>query len=586
MPVLEEQDELSVIPATRSPHGYLASQLSDNIHQREDGSLIIVGCPVARTGWQEYLVKNLPQKLAAELGVDVSNPNASINLYRPHSEVFHPDFLASLNGVPVCDNHPPAGEFVNKDNHSKYSMGHLQNVRKGTEPLEDGEWPIIADIIIAAEPLVSKVLSHAARENSLGYDFSIRRDGDKIIQCQMVGNHDAVVQKGRAGEYVRIEDAALELEKIEEGILPPLDSAEKAEVTPKFAEAEQSLSAEITANVAVEEYTASVETSKPSYTPIVLKLPARTKEKQTVAKKNPWYRSLMGKHLIESARATDADPEKIMDLAESLHEEEEDEPVEDKKAKDGEVPPELKENEFKPKAEDSHRKRLHDALDRALDSEADEPVVDKRKAKDADIEELKSLMDEFLSEEKKEPEHAEDDEMVDTEPLDKELAADEELCEECKEPIDDCKCTDSEDEPGEEVVESGEEELEPAEDANEDDDLSEGNNKEASDRSKAKDRARATDAASAVLRVLRPAVARSNDKAVQKAFNAALRSITKASTASTSSYGGFAGASRARDAKATSTPNPYSRARASDSGAQDPIRKMQDAYDNAFKGGK
>jgi hypothetical protein len=185
------EEELEVIPATRSPHGYLASFLSDNIAEKEDGSLIVVGCPIARTGWQKYSVKDLPQELARRLGVDVSNPEASIDLYRPAKEVFHPEFLASLNGCAITDGHPPGGEFVDPKNFSKYAMGHIQNVRKGPEPMEDGEWPIIADLHISAEPLIGKVRNKTAREISLGYDFSIDRDGDKIIQCSMLGNHNA-----------------------------------------------------------------------------------------------------------------------------------------------------------------------------------------------------------------------------------------------------------------------------------------------------------------------------------------------------------------------------------------------------------
>ncbi len=92
-----------------------------------------MGCPIARTGWQKYAVKDLPKARADELGVDVSNPEVSIDLYRPAKEVFHPEFLASLNGVVITNGHPPSGEFVDPKNFNKYSQGHIQNVRKGPE---------------------------------------------------------------------------------------------------------------------------------------------------------------------------------------------------------------------------------------------------------------------------------------------------------------------------------------------------------------------------------------------------------------------------------------------------------------------
>lgn len=528
-------EEPEILQATRSPHGYLASPWSDNISVREDGSLIVVGCPVARTGWQKYSVGDLPQQLAQSLGIDTSNPHASIELYRPEEEVFHPEFLASLNGVPICDNHPPDGEFVNKDNYAKYAKGHIQNVRKGPDQLEDGEWPVIADLIISGEPLVSKVLNKQARENSLGYDFSIRRDGDKIVQCSMIGNHNAVVPNGRAGDYVSIQDAD--------------------------PTAQQSLATS----------TAPPEVAAAVYAPIVIP-PIPTKETHPVAEKKSWLRLFKGKHLIELARATDADPEKIMEAVDALHEDEPKE-AEDKKAKDNEVvvPPNTQENEFKSETGDAKHKSLHDALDRMLDKKAS--------ANDADIAELKKLMGDFLSEEEKEPEH----EAVDTAPLDEVLAGKAEDCEGCGMAMDACVC-DEEVEPGEHMTESGEEVIDSEEggspDDSEDDDL-----EDVEDRKRAKDRARVGDAAAgamAVLRVMRPAMARTTDKAAQASFNAALASVKKSSRVSTGDYGKFAAAARVRD-KAPAKPA-GERARASD--ANDQIAKMQKFYDEARKGGK
>lgn len=544
----ETMEELEVIPATRSPHGYLASFLSDNIAEKEDGSLIVVGCPIARTGWQKYAVKDLPQELARKLGVDISNPEASIDLYRPANEVFDPEFLSSLNGCTITDGHPPNGEFVDPKNFNKYSMGHIQNVRKGTEPMEDGEWPIIADLHISAEPLIGKVRNKIAREISLGYDFSIKRDGDKICQCNMLGNHNAVVPKGRAGDLIRIEDAMPE--DLEASVAAPPLAPTSLPTTAPVVEVIETI----------------------AYPPI--KIPQiPNKEKQPVAeKKQSWLRSLMGKHLIEMARATDADPEKILDAAEAMNEE----PAEDKKAKDGELPPALKEKEFKAddkKAKDDNedggamdakakdRKAAHDALDAALD---------KAKGKDANINALKTLLDEFLTEEEQEPEHADDE----GDPAELEGILGE----------------DTEEDPGEEEVESGEEEIGDEEegespDPDADDDQEDVEDAKATDRKKVGDRARAADAAMATLRLMRPYAARSEDKAFKAAFNRALDSVKKSSRTSTGGYGAFATSARARD-KAPRNPNP-DRARAGDSaGKPDAVAAMQDFYNKAHKGGK
>lgn len=543
----EELEDLAVLPATRSPHGYLASQLTDNIHMTDEGYLIVVGCPIARTGWQKYTVADLPKERAAELGIDVSNPSATIDLYRPASEVFNPEFLASLNGKPITDGHPPGGEFVDPDNFHKYAKGHIQNVRKGLEPLEDGEWPVIADLVISAEPLISKVRNKIARENSLGYDFSIDRDGDKIIQCSMLGNHSAVVPKGRAGDYVRIEDAAPE-EVVEQTQHTELIPAPVAEVIEAI-----------------------------TYPPIKFSLKLDNKEKQPVSAMQKLLRLVGGKHLIESARATDADPDKIMELAEALTSVQ---PVGDKaRAKDDAEPPkDTEKNEFKSddkKGKDNNedggamdakakdRKAAHDALDKAMD---------KSKGRDANVAALKTLLDEFLSEEEKEPEHADD---VNPAELEEVLAGEAEDCPECGTAHDSEEC------PGEELVESGEEEVgdeEPDEMGPEEED-----HEPADDRKKATDRSRAADGAMATLKFLRPFAARTTDKAFQKAFNNALAATTKSSRTSTGSYGKFASSARARD-KAPRNPNP-DRARAGDSKV-DQNTKLQEFYDSARKGGK
>jgi hypothetical protein len=566
-----EEEELSVLAATRSPHGYLTSPITDNIHRKEDGSLVIVGVPIARTGWQKYTVGDLPKARAEDLGVDVSNPAATIDLYRPASEVFDKEFLSSLNGATITDGHPPEGEFVNKDNFRKYSMGHIQNPRKGPDPLEDGEWPIIADLIISGEPLVSKVLNKTAREISLGYDFSIDRDGDKIIQCDMLGNHNAVVPKGRAGDFVRIEDAAPESIGV---------ASREVDAAP-----EEVLQTE-TKPVPVAEVIEAI-----SYPPIKFTF-TTNKEKQPVSATAKLLRLLGGKHLIEMARATDADPEKIMEAAEAFN------APSTASAKDGEVPPELKENQFKKeeskaddtKAKDTNedggamdRKAAHDALDKALD---------RKRGKDSNIPALKSLLDNFLTEEEQEEEHVDEPPVVDSADLEKVLAGDAEMCPDCDEPLEDCTCEAADDAvtPGEEEVESGEAAMDEKEGESPDDgDDHDDDQKDVEDRKRAKDskgaRVHARDGALATLRALRPIVARTNDKAMRTAFNTLLSSATRSSKASTGDYSKFASSARARD-KAPRNPNP-DRVRAGDGvGRPDQISAMQKFYDTAHKGGK
>ena len=529
-------------------HGFLASQLTEHIREMDDGSLVVEDCPVARTGFQTYAVRNLPQESARDLGIDLSNPDASIDLYRPASEVFKPEFLASLEGRPITDGHPPG--FVTPENFNQYAKGHIQNVRKG-EQMEDGEWPVIADLVISAEPLVSKVRNKTARDISLGYDFAIRRDGKKIVQCDMLANHNAVVPSGRAGDLISIGDAAPE--------------ARAAPVT--VAESPPSLVPNTIAPSANPQGAATSLTSTKA---------AQLKKEKPVANV---LKHLLGLGL--KAYATDAEPEELAAAAEAINEKP---PAEandkgkkgkDAKSKDGESPDEPEEDDEadvedrKPRgrdrkpAKDAHRQRMHDALDDLLNKEDDGESAE---VTDADLEELKNLLGQFFTEEEAEPEHeAADIEEPDTAELDEVLegepAADGTIEEEqLPEEVQDVEPAVEEEDP------DGEEDLEPV-----------------ADKGKAKDRARAADGAAAVLKTMRRAVAHCGDADVQRAFNAALGSVTRASKASTGSHAAFSGAARARDGAPRT---PATRVRAMDQAGPDRITKLQDAYNVAHKGGK
>jgi hypothetical protein len=493
--------------------GFLTSRLSDHIGETDEGYLIVRDCPIARTGFQEYAVCDLPQDSAHDLGVDLSNPSATIDLYRPASEVFSEDFIRSLNGKPITDGHPEG--MVNPDNFQEHSMGHIENVRKGKEALEDGEWPLIADLVICAEPLISEVRNKTKREISLGYDYAIAKDGDKIDQVDMQGNHCAIVPHGRAGSSVRIHDSA----------------------------------------------------------PAVAAVPQPKKEKNKVAKLD--WKHIFGLGIRAAAADADIEPGELAELATQQAPPPAEE-VEDKKAKDKkkarDTEEELEEEEpvlDKKKAKDrklnDHRQRMHDTLDRLLDGQGEEEA----EASDTDLEELKKLLSEFFSEEEGEAAHqVADEEPVEpasTKELDKVLAGKDEQEEELEEEEDEVEA------PGEEVEPDGEEELE------EEEEVADG---------KAKDRAVAADAAAsgaaAVLKMLRRSVAQCKDSNVKQDFNRALRSVTRTSHASTSSYGAFAGAARSRTDKLPHNPG---RAHAADS-SQDAIARMQAAYDAAHKGGK
>ena len=551
-----------VIDATQTAHGYLVSPLSEHINETPEGFLVVVGCPIARTGWQTYAVRDLPQESAKAMGIDLSNPSAEIELYRPEEEVFDPEFLASLNGKPIVDGHPPG--FVTPDNYSQYAMGHIQNPRRG-EQLEDGEWPVIADLVISAEPLIGKVRNKIARDVSLGYDYGIERDGARINQCSMIGNHAAVVPKGRAGDLIAIGDAA----EVSTRAAPPEPAASPPEPSAGHA--------------ALTNNELQPKKEKPKVKNIFHDLLGRglkafAADSETSPEELAQAAMDVGKHARDGEITTDPEQQAI-DRARRGRD------------KDPEFGPDIEETETQDAA--AARRRAHDDLDEMLDARGKRGARDNRRgAKDADVAALRDLINDYLGEEEQEPEHQEDADPSELEEVlgggEEPDAEDGELCG-CGDPACPGGCAlDVEADPGEELEPSGEEEL--AEDRAGAADAytvvgsGRGTTAPVARRTApVRERANGVDAVKATLRMLRPFVARANDAKLNKAFNTALGSVSKASRANNGGYGEFAGA--ARGGERPRNPNPLlSRARAAD--GADPTAKLQKYYDERRKGGK
>jgi hypothetical protein len=177
---------------------FYGSRISSNISRsKPEGYLIAHNCAIARTGWQEYS--------PAELGVNDDRP--IVRVYRSAEEVFSPATMASFEGKPVVEGHP--SEDVNPFNHGMYAKGHVQNVRKGAA-LESGDLPLVADLVINDSNLISQVEpSDGLRELSCGYNRKLVSQPDgTYLMTNIVGNHVAIVNRGRAGPHVSIRDHA------------------------------------------------------------------------------------------------------------------------------------------------------------------------------------------------------------------------------------------------------------------------------------------------------------------------------------------------------------------------------------------
>lgn len=174
---------------------YYGSRISENMTTTPEGYLICLNVPIARTGAQQYL--------RSELGLTDGDTNAIIDVLRADDEVFDPATLASFEGKPVTDDHPPVS--VTTENIVAYDCGHAQNIRRGTGDESD---LLIADLFITSPRLIAEIQQQGRREISCGYDCEyVQDDEGRIFQRSIRGNHIAVVPAGRAGRRVAIKDS-------------------------------------------------------------------------------------------------------------------------------------------------------------------------------------------------------------------------------------------------------------------------------------------------------------------------------------------------------------------------------------------
>ena len=174
---------------------FYASHISDHMAKTPEGYLICYAVPINRTGEQTYAARDL--KLDGD-------PDRAVTVYRLDEDVFAPAALASFEGKDVTNTHPP--ENLTADNQAAYSKGHLENVRRVGENT-------VADLMIKDQALISDVENGVMREVSCGYVCTYVPYKDGYKQTNIIGNHVAVVPRGRAGSTVAIQDAAPEAEK-------------------------------------------------------------------------------------------------------------------------------------------------------------------------------------------------------------------------------------------------------------------------------------------------------------------------------------------------------------------------------------
>lgn len=175
---------------------YYATKISPHRGVTDEGFLICSKVPVARTGDQFYLDEEIdyPDKTKVE------KTNGGYEVFRPPEEVFNEETVASFEGKPVTNEHPD--ETVTSENHKRYVMGFVKNVEKGTGDFSDF---ILADLIIYDKRLIDEI-TNGKNGVSAGYSCTYDIVDGKLVQRDIICNHIAIVQEGRAGTKAKIRD--------------------------------------------------------------------------------------------------------------------------------------------------------------------------------------------------------------------------------------------------------------------------------------------------------------------------------------------------------------------------------------------
>lgn len=174
---------------------FFGASISDNLLETQDGFLVCLNVPVARTGTQDYIGSEINKAWGEKI----------VKAYRLEEDVFHPDTIASFNGKPVTDDHPSVYP-VAPENYTIYAKGHAQNARR------EGN-DIVVDLVITDPVLIQKIKSGLKRQVSVGYDCQWVKYKNTVKQTNIRANHIAVVTAGRAGPKYAIKDELPKIQK-------------------------------------------------------------------------------------------------------------------------------------------------------------------------------------------------------------------------------------------------------------------------------------------------------------------------------------------------------------------------------------
>lgn len=172
-------------------------RISDNMRRTPDGFLLCLNVPIARTGPLQYTPAEMPHI--------PPGPGQFVTVERPEGVVFSAETMASFNGKPVVIGHPSTDSGLLTPSTARMAaIGNMQNIRRGAGSDAD---KLLADLLITDAIAISLIESGQLREVSCGYRGIVEPTGPgRGVQTAIIGNHLALVDRGRAGAECAIKD--------------------------------------------------------------------------------------------------------------------------------------------------------------------------------------------------------------------------------------------------------------------------------------------------------------------------------------------------------------------------------------------
>lgn len=169
-----------------------AERIGNKRHLTPEGFLLCEDVPLARVGWMVYGAGETPVK-TGDSGVTL--------IFRDAETLFSAQCIASFAGKSITNDHPPLG--VSPENWSKVTVGTVHNLRRGAGEDHD---VLLGDLLITDAAAI-RAVQQGKREVSAGYDADYETTGPgEGRQVNIIGNHIALVERGRCGPRCAIGD--------------------------------------------------------------------------------------------------------------------------------------------------------------------------------------------------------------------------------------------------------------------------------------------------------------------------------------------------------------------------------------------